>query len=118
VDNSEHFRLYLLDLLTEAGYYVVTAREGDEALRLAREWLPDLVITDILVPRMDGIALCRAIRSDPRLARTPVVTLTNLRSEDHLAYAEQAGVDLFLLKPIRVDEFFESLHGLIIRRSA
>ena len=116
VDNSEHFRLYLLDLLTEAGHYVVTAREGDEALRLAREWLPDLVITDILVPKMDGIALCRAIRADPRLARTLVVTLTNLRSEDHLAYAEQAGVDLFLLKPIRVDEFFESLHDLIIRR--
>ena len=64
---------------------------------------------------MDGIALCRAIRLTPAW-RTLVVTLTNLRSEDHLAYAEQAGVDLFLLKPIRVDEFFESLHDLIIRR--
>jgi CheY-like chemotaxis protein len=118
VDNTEHFRLYLLDLLTEAGHSVVTAREGNEALRLAREWSPDLIITDVLVPGMDGIALCRAIRSDPSLAHIAVVTLTNLRNEDHLAHAEEAGVDLFLLKPIRVDDFFESLNGLIARRTA
>lgn len=117
VDNTEHFRLYLLDLLTEAGHSVVTAREGNEALRLAREWSPDLIITDVLIPGMDGIALCRAIRSDPGLAHIAVVTLTNLRNEDHLAHAEEAGVDLFLLKPIRLDDFFESLNGLIARRT-
>ncbi len=118
VDNTEHFRLYLLDLLTEAGHYVVTARDGNDALRLAEEWSPDVIITDILVPGMDGIALCRAIRNHARLARVPFITLTNLRNEDHLAYAQDAGVDLFLLKPIRVDDFFESLHGLIASRTA
>jgi CheY-like chemotaxis protein len=118
VDNTEHFRLYLLDLLTEAGHYVVTARDGNEALRLAEEWSPDVIITDVLVPGMDGIALCRAVRKHPRLAQVPVVTLTTLRSEDHLAYAQDAGVDLFLLKPIQVPDFFESLHGLIASRTA
>ncbi len=117
VENTEDFRLYLLDLLTEAGHYVVTAREGNDALRLAKVWSPDIIITDVLVPGMDGIALCKAVRSDPALAHISVVTLTNLRNEDHLAYAEQAGVDLFLLKPIRVDDFFEKLNGLIARRA-
>ncbi len=117
VENTEDFRLYLLDLLTEAGHYVVTAREGNDALRLARVWSPDIIITDVLVPGMDGIALCKAVRNDPVLNGIAVVTLTNLRNEDHLAYAEQAGVDLFLLKPIRVDDFFEKLNGLIARRA-
>ena len=115
VENTEDFRLYLLDLLTEAGHYVVTAREGNDALRLARVWSPDIIITDVLVPGLDGIALCKAVRNDPVLNGIAVVTLTNLRNEDHLAYAEQAGVDLFLLKPIRVDDFFEKLNGLIAR---
>jgi CheY-like chemotaxis protein/DNA-directed RNA polymerase subunit RPC12/RpoP len=118
VDNTEHFRLYLLDLLTEAGHYVVTARDGNEALRLAEEWSPDVIITDVIVPGMDGIALCRAIRSHPRLGRISFVTLTTLRNEDHLAYAQEAGVDLFLLKPIRVPDFFESLNDLIANRAA
>ncbi len=118
VDNTEHFRLYLLDLLTEAGHFVVTARDGNDALRLADEWSPDVVITDILVPGMDGIALCRAIRKHPRLGRIPFITLTSLRNEDHLAYAQDAGVDLFLLKPIRVNDFFENLHGLIAGRAS
>ena len=118
VDNTEHFRLYLLDLLTEAGHYVVTARDGNEALRLAEEWSPDVIISEVLVPGMDGIALCRAIRRHPHLGRVPFVTLTNLRNEDHLAHAQDAGVDLFLLKPIRVPDFFESLNGLIVNRTA
>lgn len=118
VDTAEHFRLYLLDLLTEAGHYVVTAREGNEALRLAEAWSPDLIVADLLIQGIDGIALCRAIRKHPRLAHIPFVTLTNLRNEEHLAHAQDAGVDLFLLKPIRVPEFFESLHGLIAGRIA
>jgi DNA-binding response OmpR family regulator len=113
VDSAEHFRLYLLDVLTEAGHYVVTARDGREALRLAKEWLPDLVVTDILVPGLDGIALCREIRNDPQLGRTPVVVLTNLKSQEYPVYAEEAGAALFLTKPIQATDFVERLTRLI-----
>jgi DNA-binding response OmpR family regulator len=117
VDSAEHFRLYLLDLLTEAGHYVVTARDGQEALLLAQEWQPDLMITDILLPGMDGIALCHHIKAHPRLSRMPVITITGLRSEEYRSLGQQAGVDLFMSKPIRAEELFEKVHALIARAS-
>lgn len=115
VDNTEHFRLYLLDLLTEAGHYVVTARDGQEAFRLALEWIPDLVIADILLPGIDGIALCQQIKAHPRLSRTPVITITGLKNEEYRALGRQAGIDLFMSKPIRVEDFLEKVQTLIVR---
>lgn len=115
VDYAEHFRLYLLDLLTEAGHYVVTARGGQEAFTLAQEWMPDLVITDLLLPGMDGLSLCQQLKGHPRLKRTPVVLVTNLKNEEYRRHADAAGIDLVLAKPIRADSFLESVHALIAR---
>jgi DNA-binding response OmpR family regulator len=117
VDNAEHFRLYLLDLLTDAGHYVVTARDGQEAFRLAQEWAPDLVITEILLPGMDGLALCQQIKAHPRLSGTPVLIVTGLKSEDYRLLGQQARVDLFMVKPIRAEDFLEKVHALISRSS-
>ncbi len=117
VDSTEHFRLYLLDLLTEAGHYVVTARDGQEAFRLAQEWVPDLIITDILLPGMDGIALCQQIKAHPRLGWIPVITITSLRSEEYRIHGQLAGVDLFMSKPIQAEDLFEKVQALITRTS-
>jgi DNA-binding response OmpR family regulator len=114
VDNAEHFRLYLLDVLAEAGHYVVTARDGQEALLLAQEWVPDLVITEILLPGMDGITLCQHIKAHPRLNRTPVITITSLRSVEYRTLGKEAGVDLFMAKPIRAEDLIQKVHALII----
>lgn len=115
VDNAEHFRLYLLDLLTEAGHYVVTARGGQEAFTLAQEWMPDLVITDLLLPGMDGLNLCQRLKAHPRLSRIPVVLVTNLKNEEYRRHADAAGIDLVLAKPIQAESFLESIHALIAR---
>jgi CheY-like chemotaxis protein/DNA-directed RNA polymerase subunit RPC12/RpoP len=115
VDNAEHFRLYLLDLLTEAGHYVVTARGGQEAFTLAQEWMPDLVVTDLLLPGMDGLTLCQRLKAHPRLSRTPVVLVTSLKNEEYRRQAEAAGIDLIQAKPIQADSFLESIHALIAR---
>lgn len=117
VDNAEHFRLYLLDLLTEAGHYVVTARDGQEAFLLAQEWAPDLVITEIVLPGMDGLALCQQIKSHPQLSRTPVLVVTDLKTEETRLLGQQAKVDLFMVKPIQVEDFLEQVHALITRPS-
>ncbi len=115
VDNAEHSRLYLLDLLTEAGDYVVTARGGQEAFSLAQEWVPDLVITDILLPGSDGLHLCQRLKAHPRLSRIPVVLVTSLKSDEYRCHAEAAGIDLVLAKPIQADSFLEGIHALIAR---
>jgi len=112
-DTNEQFRLYLLDLLAEAGHFVATARDGNEAFRIGQEWGADLLITDILLSGMSGLLLCRAIRRDPRLARIPIIAITSLKAEEHGSYAKEAGVDLFLTKPIQTGPFFEQLHSMI-----
>ena len=117
VDSTEHFRSYLLDLLTEEGHHVVTARDGQEAFRLAQEWMPDLIITDIPLPGMDGIALCQQIKAHPRLSRALLMTITSLRSEEYRTLAEQAGVDLFMVRPIRAEDLLQNVHTLITRTS-
>lgn len=113
VDSAEHFRLYLLDLLTEVGHYVVTARDGQEALLLAQEWVPDLIITEVLLPGMDGIALCQQIKAGPRLSRTPVMIITSLKNEEYRLHAQRAGADMILSKPIQAEDLFQKVHALI-----
>jgi CheY-like chemotaxis protein len=94
---------------------VVTARGGQEAFGLAQEWLPDLVITDVLLPGLDGPSLCQRIKGHPRLGRIPVVLVTGLTGEAYQRQVEAAGFDLVLAKPIRADSFLESIHALIAR---
>jgi DNA-binding response OmpR family regulator len=66
---------------------------------------------------MDGFALCQQIKADPRLSRTPVLTVTGLKSEDYRLLGQQARVDLFMVKPIRVEDFLEKVNALISRTS-
>jgi DNA-binding response OmpR family regulator len=115
VDPAEHFRFYLLDLLTEAGHYVVTARDGDAALRLAQTWSPDVVIAELASPRTDGIALCRKVKDDSTLHATRVVVVASDDSDPVRRAAREAGADLFVCKPIRAAEFLTALHALIAR---
>lgn len=99
--------LELLDVtLRFKGYPVVTARNGQEALeKIARE-RPALVITDILMPKMDGYALAHAIRKDPRTADIPIVFIsaTYITAEDK-AFALSLGAVRFLEKPIDTEDF-------------
>jgi CheY-like chemotaxis protein len=99
--------LELLDVtLRFKGYPVITARNGQEALeKIARE-RPALVITDILMPRMDGYAMAHAIRKDPRTADIPIVFIsaTYITPEDK-AFALSLGAVRFLEKPIDTEDF-------------
>lgn len=74
------------------------AVDGEEALALARRHRPDVLVTDIRMPRMDGIALARAVRADPALAGTAVLLLTTFADDDYLVGAVRAGATGYLLK--------------------
>lgn len=112
-DAAEHFRLYLLDLLTEAGHYVVTARGGPEAYALAREWTPDLVIAEWALPILNGLELSRRLRAHPRLRRIPLVLVTDPQPPEAPRPADAAGAELVLTKPIQADRFLDAIHDLI-----
>jgi twitching motility two-component system response regulator PilG len=87
------------------------ARDGATALHLARALKPDLVITDIKMPVMDGFQLCEAIRGDPALAQTPIILLTQLEDEASREKGQQVGATAFLKKPVSV----ENLRSVVAR---
>jgi len=86
VDDSRFLRTANERALAKAGYNVITAADGEEGLRLASERRPDLVILDLMLPKLSGVELLRALRKDPATAETPIMILSSLpqRNESKL----------------------------------
>lgn len=94
-------------LLEAFGYQVVEAVDGQEAVERAREWHPELVLMDVMMPRMDGLAATRALRADPRLAHMRIVALTAV--EGARSTVLEAGCDEMFPKPIDVRRLLKLL---------
>jgi len=86
--------------LTAHGYEVLTASDGEEALAATREHLPDLVLLDVMMPRLDGIEACRRLKADPSLPFTPVVMVTAKAEAKDVVAGLEAGADEYLTKPV------------------
>jgi signal transduction histidine kinase len=114
VDDSRIERMILKDLLESEGHAVKEAENGEQALQSAFASLPGLIISDILMPIMDGFSLCKAIRSDPRTTHIPFVyyTATYTKTEDE-ALGLKMGADGFFRKPMEWDEFYIAVAALI-----
>jgi CheY-like chemotaxis protein/two-component sensor histidine kinase len=97
VDDDLNARDLLAATVRREGYRVIEATDGISALALAREWLPDIVTLDVLMPRMDGWAVLTALKSDPELAEIPVVIVTVLENR---GIAISLGAAEFLTKPV------------------
>jgi two-component system cell cycle response regulator len=99
VDDDPGARKTLEGILRPFGYDLVFACDGIEALRQAASRLPDLILLDVMMPGMDGFAVCRMLRADPRLAEIPVIMLTALDDRDSRIQGIESGADDFLSKP-------------------
>ncbi len=105
VEDVGHIRELLEVTLRFKGYPVVTARNGDEALSLIENERPALIITDILMPKLDGFALAHRLRSDPRTQSIPIVFISaTYVSQEDRAFALDLGAVTFLEKPVETDE--------------
>lgn len=102
--------------LERSGYAVVTASDGDEALRLARERLPDLVVLDVMMPGMNGYEVTRALRADEATKRIPVILLTARVQEADVAQGFEAGADDYLTKPFSPQELRARVQAILGRR--
>ena len=113
-EDDEDIALILTRLLKRAGNTVLRAPDGQAALELAVKHRPDAVLTDLGMPRMDGLELTRAIRADPHLADTPIVMLSgHLHPGDTQPFA--AGVCAVLLKPCPNDKLRAVVQDLVER---
>jgi two-component system cell cycle response regulator DivK len=99
VDDFEDNRAMYAEYLTHAGFRVVQAADGREAVERARELLPDVVVMDLSLPVMDGWAATRVLKGDQRTRDIPVIALTGHALAGHSQGARDAGCDEFLAKP-------------------
>ena len=99
VDDNEDNRQILIDLLSAAGYQIVEATNGLDAVALATSERPDLVLMDIQLPGIDGHEATRRIKAEPALARTPVIAVTSYALAGDDVKAAQAGCDDYVTKP-------------------
>jgi two-component system, cell cycle response regulator len=104
VDDEPGGLLVLEAFLKAPGYSVVTAQNGFEAIERAREHTPDIVLMDVMMPKMDGYEVCRRMRSDPLLAEVPILMLTALGDRQSRLKGIEAGADDFFTKPYDREE--------------
>jgi CheY-like chemotaxis protein len=99
VDDSPTQLLILRNLLEKNGYTVEKAVDGEDALSCARNGNPDLIISDIFMPKMTGYELCEALKQDSRLKSVPVILLTTMSASESIVKALNTGADYFVPKP-------------------
>jgi chemosensory pili system protein ChpA (sensor histidine kinase/response regulator) len=111
VDDSLTVRKITGRLLERAGYRVITAKDGIDALEQMVELVPDVMLVDIEMPRMDGFDLTRNVRADERLKSVPILMITSRTADKHRNYAAEIGVNHYLGKPYDEDELLRLIAG-------
>jgi DNA-binding response OmpR family regulator len=103
--------------LKGAGYEVVTAGDGAEALKMARKFAPDLVLLDVMLPEIDGLDVCKMLRRDPATAGVPIIMLTAKAAEIDRVLGLELGADDYVTKPFSPRELMLRVKNLLQRRS-
>ncbi len=96
-----------------AGYDIVTANNGEEAVQLTKQELPDLVITDVRMPKMTGYEACKQIKADPATQHIPVVFLSAKGQEAEVQTGLDSGADEYLLKPFAPDQLTRNVADIL-----
>ncbi len=113
VDDSLTVRKITSRMLIRAGYQVVTATDGVDALEKLEDFTPDVMLLDIEMPRMDGFALARELRRNPKTHDLPIIMITSRTAEKHRDYAMQLGVNTYLGKPYQEDELLQNIADFV-----
>ncbi|HTO51677.1 MAG TPA: response regulator, partial [Burkholderiales bacterium] len=113
VDDSLTVRKITGRLLAREGYNVATAKDGVDAMEQLQETVPDVMLVDIEMPRMDGFDLSRNVRADSRLKHVPIIMITSRTADKHRAYAKEIGVNVYLGKPYQEEELLAHIAGFV-----
>lgn len=115
IDDNDDMRQYLRTLLLD-DYYVLEASDGQSGLKLAREAIPDLVVSDVMMPVMDGLTLCRKLKSDSLTSHIPVILLTARSTVQQQAEGLGQGADAYLTKPFSAEVLMAHISSLLGNR--
>jgi DNA-binding response OmpR family regulator len=115
VEDDPSLRRYLEVVLQRKGYEVLVAADGLEAMKVTLTAPLDVVVTDAVMPNLNGYELCRFVKNSPTLAQTPVVLLSAL--EQNTSCSEDAGIDAYLAKPISIEDLTDCIQNLLRHRA-
>ena len=115
VDDTEDILLVVSRRLTSWGYEALTASSGEEGLKIAEEHVPDLILLDIMMPKMKGRDVCARLKADPKTAKIPVIFLTALGLADHIKAGMDLGAEDYIVKPFEPAELKKRIAVVLLR---
>ena len=115
VEDNNDMRKYIRTLLADR-YYVLEATDGQSGLKLAKESVPDLIVSDVMMPIMDGLQLCKKLKEDVITSHIPVILLTARSTEAHQMEGYDSGADAYLTKPFSAELLISSIANLLKNR--
>jgi DNA-binding response OmpR family regulator len=115
-DDDEDILALVKFRLERSGYTVLQARDGEEALALARERRPDLAVLDIMMPKLDGLELTRRLRAEEATSRMPIILLTARAQDTDVQQGFDAGADDYIRKPFSPQELRARVQAMLGRR--
>ena len=116
MEDDETLRLLITSVLKKYGHKVLSADNGEVGLNLVRMHKPNLVVSDVQMPRLDGFAMIARLRQEPDIAATPVILLTSLTERAHMRIGMTAGADDYLVKPFRPADLANAVRAQLDKR--
>ncbi len=113
VDDEQDIVESLQFVLEAAGFECHCAYNGEEGLNLAREILPDLIILDVMMPKINGFKICRLLKYDSKYRNIPILMVTARSQMEDKQIGEETGVDEYITKPFELDEIVEKVKGYL-----
>ncbi|MCX6561563.1 MAG: response regulator [Candidatus Aminicenantes bacterium] len=113
IDDDRVTRALIERILGGIGFEIFTAADGEAGLEAAARFVPALIVTDLLLPKADGLAVCSRIRKDPRLSGAKILVVTGLKNPGVQREARSAGADAILEKPFQADVLIRAVRALI-----
>ncbi len=112
VDDTPSTRQLISGYLQDNGYQVIEAEDGKEALEKAIENIPDVVITDVVMPEMNGFELCRSLKKNPETQGAKIVVCTSKNQDIDRLWGMRQGADVYLTKPFTKDDIMQAITSL------
>jgi DNA-binding response OmpR family regulator len=113
VDDEPHIVKLVASRLKANGYEVITAGDGQEALDTARTEKPDLIILDLMLPKMDGYKVCGFLKRDTKYVNLPIIMFSARAQEEDIKTAQEVGADAYITKPFKPDELLGKIKELL-----
>ncbi len=118
VDDEVNILTIMEARLLASGYEVIMASDGQEGLAKARNEKPDIIILDIMLPKLDGYKVCRLLKADEQYKHIPIILLSARTQDSDLEIGKQQGADAYVTKPFTADVLLGKIQELLVSKSS